>query len=136
MDSAVRIRGELVQELLRLAHLDPKLECCGVLGGSGGLIARIFQATNAAANPATAYEIEPVELFSLIREIRAAGLELAGIYHSHPNGKNEPSRRDIDLAYYPEAAYFIISPQAGAARPVRAFSIRDRHTIELEIAIV
>ena len=45
-----------------------------------------------------------------MREIRAAKLELLGIYHSHPNGKNEPSARDIELAYYPDTAYFILSP--------------------------
>ncbi len=44
-----------------------------------------------------------------MREIRAAGLELLGIYHSHPTGENKPSARDIERAYYPEAAYFIVS---------------------------
>lgn len=70
-----------------------------------------------------------------MREMRADGLELLGIYHSHPNGKNEPSPRDIELAYYPDAAYFIISPLVGAARPVRAFSILDGHVTELEIQV-
>ena len=67
------------------------------------------------------YEIAPEELFRLMREIRAAGLEFLGIYHSHPNGKNEPSPRDIERAYYPEAAYFILSPLPDTVRPVRAF---------------
>lgn len=70
-----------------------------------------------------------------MREMRAAGLQLLGIYHSHPNGKNEPSPRDIDEAYYSDAAYFIISPLAGSQRPVRAFSIRDGCVTELEIRI-
>ena len=71
-----------------------------------------------------------------MREIRAAGLELLGIYHSHPNGKNEPSPRDIAWAYYPDAAYFIISPLAGALQPIRAFSIREGCVKELEIQVV
>ena len=100
------------------------------------MIARIFRATNVAGNLATTYEIAPQELFSLVREIRAAGLELMGIYHSHPNGKNEPSPRDIELAYYPDTAYIIVSPRADAAQPVRAFSIRDGRATELDIETV
>ncbi len=51
-----------------------------------------------------------------MREMRAAGLDLLGIYHSHPNGKNEPSQRDIERAYYPDAAYFVVSPLAAGSR--------------------
>ena len=69
-----------------------------------------------------------------MRAIRGAGLELLGIYHSHAHGPNEPSERDIERAYYPDAAYFILSPVA--ARPNRAFSIRDGKAIELEIEIL
>ena len=100
------------------------------------MIARIFPATNVAGNLATTYEMAPQELFSLVREIRAAGLELMGIYHSHPNGKNEPSPRDIELAYYPDTAYLIVSPQPNAAQPVRAFAIRNGRAAELDIETV
>lgn len=115
---------------------NPAQECCGLLAGHDGEITCLFPATNAAINPATSYEIALPELFQLMREIRAAGLEMLGIYHSHPNGKNEPSPRDIAWAYYPDVAYFIISPLPEAPRPVRAFSIRDGGVTELEIQIV
>ncbi|HEY6903706.1 MAG TPA: M67 family metallopeptidase [Candidatus Acidoferrales bacterium] len=133
---AIRIRRGVIQELVRLAQLEPARECCGLLGGSRGVIARIFRATNVAGNLATTYEIAPQELFSLVSEIRAAGLELMGIYHSHPNGKNEPSPRDVELAYYPDTAYLILSPLPNAAQPVRAFSIRDGRATELDLEIV
>lgn len=106
-----------------------------MLAGCDGLITQVFPAENVAANPAVAYEIAPQEIFERMREMRAAGLELLGIYHSHPNGKNEPSPRDIESAYYSDAAYFIISPLPDASRPVRAFSIRDGQVKELEIEI-
>jgi proteasome lid subunit RPN8/RPN11 len=66
-----------------------------------------------------------------MRGIRAAGMTLMGIYHSHPNGDNVPSPRDIERAYYPDVAYFILSPRAPA--PVRAFSIRQGRVKELKI---
>lgn len=133
--SPIRIRTAIAAELVTHAGQNAEQECCGLLAGRDGAITRIFPATNAAADPQTSYEIAPVELFRLMREIRAAGLALAGIYHSHPKGENEPSARDIERAYYPDAAYFILSPRADAPQPVRAFSIRDGRSTELEIEI-
>ncbi len=124
-----------MEELLAKARKQPAREVCGLLAGRNGIITRALPATNAAVDPATCYEIAPEELFRLMREMRAARLELLGIYHSHPHGKNEPSPRDIERAYYPDAAYFIISPLPTAVRPVRAFSIREGRVTELEIQV-
>ncbi len=108
-------------------------ECCGLLAGRHGVIARILPAKNAAKRPESEYEIAPEELFRLMREIRGAGLELLGIYHSHPEGENAPSARDIERAFYPEAAYFIVSAREDAERPVRAFAIGGDGFAELEV---
>jgi len=141
MPSAIRVRNEILDAICSHAQHDTTRECCGLLAGSGGIITRAFPAANAAKNPATAYEIAPQELFRLMHEIRAARLELLGIYHSHPKGENEPSPTDIARAFYPDAAYFIISPRAvsmsgGAAQPVRAFSIRDGRATELKMEVL
>jgi proteasome lid subunit RPN8/RPN11 len=129
---AIRIRQEALARVKGHASTDLPRECCGLLAGRDGVITRAFEGANIAADPAKSYEIAPGELFRLMREIRAAGLALMGIYHSHPNGNNEPSPRDIDRAYYPDAAYFILSPQVNA-KPARAFSIRDGRVEELQI---
>jgi proteasome lid subunit RPN8/RPN11 len=123
-------------ELVREAQRDAAKESCGLLAGRAGAITRILPAPNDAASPATAYEIAPEELFRLMREIRSAGLEFMGIYHSHPNGDNKPSTRDIDQAYYPDVAYFILSPREDRPKSVRAFSIRDGKAAELIVQIV
>jgi proteasome lid subunit RPN8/RPN11 len=133
--SPIRIQAAIAAELVAGAREKAGQECCGLLAGREGVISRIFPAANAASNPITSYEIAPEELFRLMREIRAAGLTLAGIYHSHPNGENEPSARDLERAYYPDAAYFILSPRADAPRPVRAYSIRDGRAAELTIHV-
>jgi proteasome lid subunit RPN8/RPN11 len=136
MPGVIQILHEILRALLDQARREPLKECCGLLAGRGGVISRALPATNAADDTAKAYEIAPKELFLLMRQIRAAGLELLGIYHSHPAGDNRPSARDIERAYYPAAAYFILSPRTDVPQPVRAFEIRDGQVAELEIQVV
>jgi len=118
------------------ASRDPKQECCGLMAGRSGVISANYPAENAAANPASSYEIAPRDLFRIMREIRAAKFELLGIYHSHPAGDNFPSPRDIERAFYADAAYFILAPQHDAPKSVRAFSICDGKVTELEIQAI
>ena len=131
----IHLRRELFEQMLALAESTPRLECCGLLAGREGAITHVFPAVNVAPDPAKGYEMAPKEIVGMMREFRAQQLEFLGIYHSHPNGKNEPSPRDIELACYSEAIYFIVSPLADAPRPVRAFSIRDERVSELGIEI-
>ena len=131
----IRLARNVAVEILNHARSNPVEECCGLLAGRDGAIAQAFPAQNVAEHPATAYEIAPKELFRVMREIRGAALELLGIYHSHPNGDNQPSPRDVERAYYPDAAYFILSPCADAPEPIRAYSIHDGRWAQLEIKI-
>jgi [CysO sulfur-carrier protein]-S-L-cysteine hydrolase len=134
LSSFTEIGQSIHARLLDVARQATGEECCGLLAGCNDRITTIFPATNALASPSK-YEIAPEELFRLMREIRAAGLDLMGIYHSHPIGENRPSERDIERAYYPDAVYFIVSPRPDAPNPIRAFSIRDGRVIELTIKL-
>ena len=135
MAEIVRVREEVLARITEEARHDPERECCGLLAGRGAVVSETFPARNMLASP-TAFEIAPEELFGFFRQMRAAGLEHLGIYHSHPAGANTPSPRDIERAFYPDVAYFIVSPLAGAPRPVRAFSIREGRVTELTIEAV
>jgi proteasome lid subunit RPN8/RPN11 len=136
VDARAQIGRGVLVEIAELARRDASRECCGLLAGRDGVITHVFSAENVARDPAKNYEIAPKEIIRLMREFRAAGLEFLGIYHSHPSGENAPSARDIELAYYSEETYFIISPRPDAPKPARAFSIRDGRVTELEIEIV
>jgi proteasome lid subunit RPN8/RPN11 len=136
MSAVVRVEASAFEVMQERVRENPAVESCGLLAGRDGIITRAFAAANVSSNPATSYEIAPREIFNCIREMRAAGLELLGIYHSHPRPPNEPSPRDIAQAYYPDAAYFVLSPLPGAPKPVRAFSIRDARVTELDIELI
>jgi len=131
----VLVRASLPDELLAEARRLPELECCGLLAGRDGVISAVLPARNLLAS-ATAYEIEAAELFALFRRMRSEGLEHLGIYHSHPRGDNAPSPSDVERAFYPEAAYFIVSPLANVARAVRAFRIVQGRVRELTMRLV
>jgi proteasome lid subunit RPN8/RPN11 len=138
MPPAVRSRRKVYGQLLKHARLHPHRECCGILAGRDGLITQAFPAKNVATDPVRNYEIAPKELVRLFGDLRERRLEFLGIYHSHPNWMhpNEPSPKDIALAYYSEAVYFIVTPRPYATTPIRAFSIRDGRSTELEIQVL
>lgn len=132
MADSVRVRREILYEMLAHARREPHIECCGLLAGRDGVITAIFPATNALASP-TRYEIAPRELFDLFRTFRDLGLTHLGQYHSHLASENVPSPTDIEQAGYPDQAYLIVSPQPDAPNPVRAFAIRGGGVQEIAI---
>jgi [CysO sulfur-carrier protein]-S-L-cysteine hydrolase len=134
MAGEIRIRAEILEEMLRYARREARIECCGLLAGRDGVITEIFPATNSLASPAR-YEIASRELFQMFRDMRAANLTHLGQYHSHLSTENAPSPTDIEQAGYPDQAYFIVSLRADAPNPVRAFSIRDGGVEEIEIIV-
>jgi proteasome lid subunit RPN8/RPN11 len=135
MADSVRVRREILDEMLAHARREPRIECCGLLAGRDGVITAIFPATNALAS-ATAYEIAPRELFDLFRILRDTGLTHLGQYHSHLSSENVPSPTDIEQAGYPDLAYFIVALRPDAPNPVRAFSICAGRVRELTIELV
>ena len=132
MAGTLRVRAEILEEMLRHARRESGMECCGLLAGRDGIINTIFPAQNALGS-ATVYEIGPRELFRAFRQMREQGLQHLGQYHSHPATENVPSPRDIEQAYYPEQPYFIVSPRPDEAHPVRAFFIHDGSVREIGI---
>ena len=138
MKRTVRSRRKVYGQLLEHARRQPHRECCGILAGQDGLITQAVPAKNVAPDPVRNYEISPKEMVRLMGEFHGRRLEFLGIYHSHPNwlDANEPSPKDIALAYYSEAIYIIVTPRPYATTPVRAFSIREGRATELEIQVL
>jgi len=135
MTDLFRISRAAFDRLLAEARANPNIECCGLLAGREGIISAVLPAKNALQS-AMAYEIDPEELFALFRRMRAEALEHLGIYHSHPKGENSPSPLDLERAFYPDAAYLIISADLNASNTVRAFRIVAGRARELPLEIV
>ena len=120
----MRIPRELLDRIVEHARREAPNECFGVLGTRDGQPrARWCEAENARHSPLR-YEIGPQELLRVHDRLDEDGLELGAIYHSHTRTEPYPSQTDINLAFYPEALYFIIG-LAGEEPDVRAFRIVD-----------
>ena len=109
-------------------------ECCGLLAGNEGRIEHLYRLVNVASAPETHYFADPAGIFQAQKIMRGRGEKLLGIYHSHPQSPAYPSPTDIRQAYYPEAAYFIIS--LSPKLELRAHWIRTGEVHEISYEIV
>ncbi len=107
-------------------------EACGLLAGRDGRAERLYAVENMRHSP-TAYEMEPAQQVRAMIDIEAGGLELLGIFHSHPHGPARPSPSDVAQALYPDAAHVIISLVDRERPSARAFLIRDGQAREIVI---
>jgi [CysO sulfur-carrier protein]-S-L-cysteine hydrolase len=130
----VRIRRDLLDEILAHAREEAPNECCGMIAAKDGRAVRVHRARNAAASPFR-YEIEPGDLYRILeQEIEGSGHELGAIYHSHTRSEPYPSQTDVNLAFYPEALYVIVG-LAGEEPEVRAYRIEDRRISDAELVV-
>lgn len=101
------------RQIARHALDDAPHEACGLIGGLNGRASVITPAPNVASQPDTHYEVDPATLVATLTSFERNGLDLIGIYHSHPNHPPAPSASDLALALYPDTAYLIVSLQRG-----------------------
>ena len=113
------------------AEADPAEECCGLLLGTfaddGGKIVReLLPIDNAREADArrNRFLIGPAEMLQGERHARSLGLDIVGIYHSHPTAPAVPSQFDLDHAW-PVYSYIIVSVTAEGAGPLRSWVLRE-----------
>jgi len=124
-EAVFKIGRAVFAEVCAHARAAAPAECCGLVGGRKGAAQTVYRLTNVAADPLSAYEAAPQELFSAQRRMREHGEELVAIYHSHPRScEPVPSERDVRLAYYPQAVHLIVG-FAGERAVLRAFRLYE-----------
>ena len=90
----IELTSGVIATLLEDANEAHPHECCGLLLGQGGAVQRVQPAANVHPDPASHFEIDPAALIAAHRAARAGGQQVLGYYHSHPNGRAEPSTTD------------------------------------------
>lgn len=108
----LELTGGLLDALKRSAANAHPRECCGVLLGEGRRITALLPASNVHPQPETHFEIDPQVLIDAHRAARQGGAQVAGYYHSHPNGLAGPSAADWTQAAHDGSVWAIVADDA------------------------
>jgi len=127
----VEISTDQLQYIINHARSVYPEECCGFLIGTKSnprRVSRVLTAQNVAQpSRLKRYNIDPKELIRADEEARRSGLNLIGVYHSHPDAPVEPSQFDLEHAW-PAYTYIVLSLQNGEPRDVAAWSLSQNGT--------
>ena len=98
-------------------------EICGIMIGprGDGEVTEVKRARNIVVERARdRYEIDPRDHIRIQREADAAGLDIVGYYHSHPDHPAQASRFDTERAWA-GYVYLIVAVQQGQPVDANAF---------------
>lgn len=123
--------GAMIEDARRrLPH-----EACGILAGEGEVADTFYSMTNTEKSPVR-YLMDPKEQFKVMKEMRSRREKMLGIYHSHVASQAYPSAKDVELAFYPEVHYLLVSLADRKDPVVRAFRIENGKVREEPIEVV
>jgi proteasome lid subunit RPN8/RPN11 len=112
-------------------------ECCGFLFGIENdegfrIISDLKEVLNAKpGDKKRRFEITPKDYLKAENYSIESGLQLLGIYHSHPNHPAIPSEHDR-LAAQPFFSYVIVSVMQGKVNHIRSWTLNDESLFDEE----
>ena len=112
---------DVLEDMIAQALTERPLECCGLLAGvrevakvgeeSAESVARVvrrYPLVNAAASPRE-FLSDDRSMLDADRDMRARGLDLLAVYHSHPTSAAVPSRIDLERHWLTGVMCMIVS---------------------------
>jgi len=136
----IRIGDRLKTEIEREGEKAYPFEGCGLLLGrvdeSGQHAVAILPVENSwekVEERRTRFRIAPQELLRAEIEAADRGLDVIGVYHSHPDHPPIASARDLNWATWSGYSYLISEIRDGAAKESRSWRLRsDRRGFDEE----
>ena len=123
-----------LQAMKEHAECEHQLECCGFLAGrlvgEVGEVSRCLPLVNELASP-RAFRTEPKSVLQAFKLLRAEGLELLAIYHSHPSSPPIPSQQDLAQNTYGEGIPWVILGEG----KILAWSLRESEYSPVELIL-
>ncbi len=121
----IRIAPEALRTVVAASEAAYPEEACGLLVGNGWRIGAAHPSANLAADPRTAFEVDPGLRLKLHKALRGADKAVVGVYHSHPDSPAQPSARDLERAWEPDLTWLITSVLNGQAVLTTAHRLAD-----------
>jgi proteasome lid subunit RPN8/RPN11 len=133
-DLCLRLSPDALDAVFAHAQHVYPFECCGALLGRDRRVRQALHLPNTTGEgPRRRFLIRPEDYRLAEAEALAAGLELVGFYHSHPDHPARPSDFDLEHAW-PSLSYVIVSVCDGRTREVTSWRLReDRSAFDEEL---
>ena len=121
------LRPDHLRQLVVLAEATAPEEACALLIGRKGLgddwrVTRIEASANVADDRVRRFEVDPGLRIGLERELRGGEQKVLGVWHSHTNGRSEPSAEDAARVFEPELVWLITAVADGEALHTAAWA--------------
>ncbi len=128
----IKIDRQAWEEMVAHAQATFPHECCGAMLGTVEGDQKVVTRARAMKNVSTtskndSYELDPKEQLVLEREARSAGLDVVGIYHSHPDCDAYFSQRDLANSC-PWYSFVVLSVKAGQFDHANSWLPNDERT--------
>jgi proteasome lid subunit RPN8/RPN11 len=129
---SLRIPAPLLETIKRHAEAHYPEEGAGLILGYGGqeprLAVQLRPLRNSFAPDSrhNRYMIDPWAMMEADQEAESMGLDVIGVFHSHPDHPAQPSEYDRQWAM-PWYVYLITSVHQGKAGETRAWLLNDDH---------
>jgi proteasome lid subunit RPN8/RPN11 len=124
---ALNVTGQQLKAMRRHAEKDYPKESCGLMlgirNGNSREVVDVVPCENASFSPRTRYEIDVRELVGVQRKGRGRGLEIVGIYHSHPEHEAKWSATDLRDAEWVGCSYLIMEVRDGVVKAQGSFEL-------------
>lgn len=135
----LRIKASNMKKIDAHALKSFPYECVGLLIGTldkGGFeVKKIVRAKNTLVSP-VAFEADPQFVYKIYKDAEKRGLQLVGIYHSHPNLHAFVSSRDAEfMKYWGHLAWLILGLSKDKVLERKAFRMKNKNIEEIEVEI-
>ena len=133
MIRVLNLKAEHLQAMRRHVSAQAPLEACGLLAGKQDLVETVLRVRNSDQSPVR-FRMDAQEQYNAFEWMDAHGLELVGIFHSHPSGPETASSTDIVEAAY-EVVHVIWS-RTGRKWSARGFWIDKGQVTEVSLQVL
>jgi proteasome lid subunit RPN8/RPN11 len=137
---SLRVSRRVLDEVRRHGAEGYPHEVCGLLLGRADgdrVAAETYRLENERVDSReNRYAVSGASMLRAERYAAAAGLDVVGYYHSHPNAPARPSGYDLDHATWPGISYPIVSVVDGATADLRSWTLADDRSEFVEEEIV
>lgn len=131
----VTFKPEAQAQMISVGEKGYPYEICGLMFGKSGdtrLVTEVFECGNLnKLKPETRYDMDPKDYMKGEALARQKGLDVVGIFHSHPDHPDKASETDRQAAW-PGFSYVIMSIQKGKFASMKSWVLNDRAQFDEE----